>query len=126
MVIAHQNRTSINDLIDILDDGYFQTKLENYKDHDFFTREKKLFQEIVDVRILGIIKYGNFDLVLPQIRYSDQPKRATSSGLMNLVRIEGNYRLSTSTKYESVWINLNFGPLRDQLDKYLEQLIGVQ
>lgn len=124
MIIAHRNRTSIYDLVNVLDDEYFQSKQESYQDPEFFEREQEMFQQIDDVRMLGVIKYGNFDVVLQQTKFSEQ-QQSISPGIMNLVLIEGSYKLSTSLRNESIWINLNFGSLRDQLDKHLEELIGI-
>lgn len=125
--LARKNVSELQRFVDVLDDEAFRKREEMYA-IDEWPRdwEYQLYESYLDVRLLGLVKYGNTFMFLVDFKTAE----GVSSGFTTIqtILINGAYRQSDATPGldEATGPLLFSGPIGNELHRELKLRIGIQ
>jgi len=125
--LARKNVAELQRFVDVLDDEAFRRREELYATGEWPRDwEYQLYERYLDVRLLGLVRYGHSFMFLVDFKTSD----GVSSGFTTIQTIftNGAYRQSDSTPGldEATGPLLFSGPIGNELHRELKQRIGIQ
>ena len=130
MIVAYKNIADIADLKPYLDDASYQEAFEEYSANpDILNSYAKTYEMFyLDTRILGIIRYGDYDLILSENKSSDQFFTQDMAWTTVIRDENNNYRTTDLLESDIIWqwLTIDRGPFWDQFIDQLRELNGIR
>lgn len=132
MINTYKDITDIIDLEPFLDDASYREAQEEYSvDPDILNSYSLTYGTFYhDTRILGIVRYGDYDLILTENKPNPQSSFSTTDlGWITVIRDSSNgYRRTNALKEDMIWqwFTIDRGPFWVQFVDQLRELNGME
>jgi len=123
LFLARRGATSISDLRDYVDDEYYRVYDELYaRDEAARNLQLSAFRNFTDVRLLGVIRYGDFYLFLNTIENPSETHPEIQAGFPAR-KHEGRYLQTDSLRFDIAAPYFYAGRIQEEIYARLEEFV---